>query len=146
MTYLLDVNVLIALFDPAHPFYHVAHQWLGTKHSDTWATCPMTECGFVRIVSNAAYRTVTLTSQEIAERLRLFCQRPDHVFWPDAISITDPSIFDLSQLRGHQQITDTYLAGMAFHYGGKLATFDANVPIAAVAGAKPSTLEVIAVP
>ena len=146
MTYLLDVNVLIALFDPAHPHHIVSHQWFASHGIKSWATCPMTECGFVRVVSNPAYKTVSATPEEAADRLRVFCQRPGHVFWPDSVSLSNASVFDLSHVKGHQQITDVYLAGLANYSGGKLATFDANILLAAVVGAKPDCVEVISVP
>lgn len=40
---LLDVNVLVALFDPAHPNHEDAHRWFGRNRKRGWATCPMTK-------------------------------------------------------------------------------------------------------
>jgi hypothetical protein len=48
------------------------------------------------------------------------------------VSLTDPSLFDLTRLLGHKQITDLYLAGLAMHFGGRFATFDSSVPIHAL--------------
>jgi predicted nucleic acid-binding protein len=46
-----DVNVLIALFDPAHIHHEPAHTWFAVACEDGWATCPLTENGFLRVVS-----------------------------------------------------------------------------------------------
>ena len=44
-TFLLDVNVLIALVDPAHVQHDAAHDWFGQLGYLAWATCPLTENG-----------------------------------------------------------------------------------------------------
>jgi toxin-antitoxin system PIN domain toxin len=145
VTYLLDVNVLVALFDVTHLHHAPAHRWFAAVGQASWSTCPITENGFVRVVSNPAYTTVKTTPGEATERLRIFCSQPGHVFWPDVVSLTDVKSFDTFRLRGHQQITDLYLAGLAQHYGGQLATFDTNVPSAALAAATAQVVELIPV-
>jgi len=55
MVALLDVNVLVALFDPAHLHYEAAHAWFGANRKNRWATCAPTENAFVRVPSNPAY-------------------------------------------------------------------------------------------
>src|SRR5262249_28028630 len=143
VTHLLDINVLIALFDGAHVHHEPAHRWFAATGKQSWATCPMTESGFVRVISNPTYRSITASPEDIALRLRMFCAEPEHLFWPDTLSITDSSIFDLSKLIGHQQITDLYLAGLALAHGGKLATFDAAIPVAALVGGRHNVVELI---
>jgi toxin-antitoxin system PIN domain toxin len=140
---LLDINVLVALFDSAHIHHEPAHRWFARVGSASWATSPITENGFVRVVSNPVYPTVSASPAEATRRLQVLCSQAGHVFWPDLVSLTDPTLFDLSQLTGHQQITDVYLAGLAFRHGGKLATFDSSIPISAVVGAPPDTVELI---
>ncbi|MCI0357773.1 MAG: PIN domain-containing protein [Planctomycetaceae bacterium] len=146
MTYLLDVNVLVALFDSAHVHHEAAHRWFASSAMASWATCPITENGFIRVVSNPAYPTAIATPEEANARLRSFCAGPGHVFWPDELSLMDRGRFDLSRLQGHQQITDVYLAGLAERNGGKLATFDASIPTAAIVGARADLVEVIPQP
>ena len=143
MTYLLDINVLVALFDAAHVHHEAAHRWFAVIGS--WATCPITENGFVRVVSNPVYPTVSVSPGEVTDRLRVFCSAREHVFWPDAVSWTDPTLLDNSQLRGHQQLTDLYLVGLALRHSGKLATFDSRIPIAALVGGTPEIVEIIAI-
>lgn len=103
----------------------------------------MTENGFVRIASSPAYRSVEANQEQVAEMLRAFCAEENHVFWPDELSILDTTIFDLTKLTGHKQITDLYLAGLAQHHGGKLATFDQSIPVAALVKPSSDVLEVI---
>jgi toxin-antitoxin system PIN domain toxin len=143
VTYLLDINVLVALFDQAHVHHEPAHRWFAAKSLASWATCPLTENGFVRVISNPGYKSVSATPAEAAQRLQILCSAPEHIFWPDTLSLTDVSRFDLAKLRGHRQITDLYLAGLAHHHGGKLVTFDANIPVAAVVGASRDLVELI---
>lgn len=141
MTYLLDINVLVALFDQAHVHHEPAHRWFAATGMASWATCPLTENGFVRVMSNPAYKSVSATPFEAMQRLQILCSAPEHIFWPDTLSIADSNHFDLAKLRGHHQITDLYLAGLAQHHGGKLATFDSAIPVAAVVGASHDLVE-----
>jgi toxin-antitoxin system PIN domain toxin len=143
VTYLLDVNVLVALFDSAHVHHEAAHRWFKAVGQASWATCPLTENGFVRITSNPAYKSVATTPQDAADRLRNFCTQSGYVRWQDSVSLTDLTLFDLAKLRGHQQIADLYLAGLAQAHGGRLATFDTAIPIDAVGGARTDLVELI---
>ena len=138
---LLDVNVLIALFDPGHVHHEAAHDWFAENGADGWATCPVTEAGFVRVLSalgSPAQRPATLI-----EHLRKFCASPAHEFWSDAISLTDATVFDLS-FATHRTLTDVYLLGLARQRNGRLATFDRTIPPKAVVGARRGMLQVIA--
>ena len=142
-TALLDVNVLVALHDPAHPNHEDAHRWFGRNRKRGWATCPVTVNGCVRVLSNPAYPTVTATPAEAASRLRILCAGPDHEFWSDSVSLLYESLFRLQAIMGHRQITDIYLLGLAVRHGGRLATFDRSIPLKAVVGAGPDRLELI---
>jgi toxin-antitoxin system PIN domain toxin len=140
---LLDVNVLIALFDPGHINYEEAHRWLGGNLKHGWATCPMTINGCIRILSSPAYRSVRATPSEVADHLRRFCSVPDHHFWEDSVSLLDESLFRMSMIGGHQKIADAYLLGLAVRNHGRLATFDRSIPLKAVPGASPRNLVLI---
>lgn len=140
---LLDVNVLVALFDPAHPNHEDAHQWFGANRRSGWATCPLTVNGCVRVLSNPAYPTVEATPAEVVSRLRALCSSPDHKFWGDRVALLDDKLFRPQMLMGHGKITDAYLLGLAVYYQGKLATFDRSIPIKAVIGAEPRHLELL---
>ena len=140
MTGLLDVNVLVALFDPSHLHHELAHEWFGQKGGAGWASCPITENGFVRVISNPKYGGRRTTTGDAIHRLLVFRQAGGHAFWPDDSSILDPALFDASQLSGHGQLTDAYLLGLAVRNDGQLVTFDRRIPTEAVVGALPDHL------
>jgi toxin-antitoxin system PIN domain toxin len=139
---LLDVNLLVALFDPDHIHHDLAHDWFEDHHRDGWATCEVTENGFVRVLANPVYGATVTRPQDLIARLARFCSTRHHVFWADTLSLTD-KIFNPSMIRGHRQVTDVYLLGLAKKRGGCLATFDRTIPLGAVVGATRSTLAVI---
>jgi len=141
---LLDVNVLISLFDPAHVHHEAAHRWFAVSRTKRWATCPLTENAFVRILSNPSYPGQTTTLEDAVSRLRAFCVERDHVFWPDTVSICEPRRFRWLHVQGHRQLTDIYLLGLALANRGRLATFDTTISVNAVEGAREENLEIIA--
>jgi toxin-antitoxin system PIN domain toxin len=143
MIALLDVNVLVALFDPAHPDHDDAHRWFGHNRNRGWATCPITVNGCVRVLSNPAYRTVEATAAEVISHLDVLTASGGHQSWPDSVSILDQSLFRRDMIAGHQKVTDAYLLGLAVRRKGKLVTFDRSIPRQAVIGATPRNLEVL---
>jgi hypothetical protein len=142
---LFDVNLLVALFDPDHIHHEPAHDWFADNRARGWATCPITENGFVRVLANPAYGAAVVRAAELVARLRTFCASGYHQFWPDDISLRDESLFDAAFVGGHRQLTDLYLLGLAHKRGGRLATFDRTIPVKAVPGASVDLLEVIGV-
>ena len=140
---LLDVNVLVALFDPDHVYHDLAHDWLADNLHAGLATCPMTENGFVRVLSNPAYGAVVHRIPDLMARLEAFCASADHHFWPDDVSLRDTSLFDAAVVGGHRQLTDVYLLGLAKKKGGRLVTFDRAIPTRAVIGSDARTLAVV---
>ena len=135
MVALLDVNVLVALFDAAHVHHEAAHAWFGKNCRDGWGTCPVTENALVRILSNPAYPGRRTTLADAVSRLRQFCSHDDHSFWPDAVSIRTPDSFRTNHIQGHRQVTDVYLLALAVANDGRLATFDRSIPIKSLEGA-----------
>ena len=139
---LLDVNLLVALFDPDHVHHSLAHDWFADHRAAGWATCPVTENGLVRVLANPKYGA-GLRAADLITRLRQFCSSGRHTFWPDAVSIRDDRLFKPSLMSGHGQLTDVYLLGLAVKRGGRLATFDRSIPSSAVIGATRQSLAVI---
>jgi toxin-antitoxin system PIN domain toxin len=138
---LLDVNVLVALFDPAHVHHDAAHAWFGRNRSRRWATCALTENALVRVLSNPAYPGRRTTVEDAASRLRTFCSDREHVFWPDSISVRDPGRFRWNHVQGHRQLTD--LLALPVSNRGRLATFDSTISLKAVEAAA-QNLELLA--
>jgi len=125
--YLLDTNLLIALLWPAHQAHSRATKWFASHRAKGWVTCPFTEAGFVRIVSNPAFSPHSVRPQDAAKVLAANTAARDHLFWPDEISFEEATRFAASRLVGHQQITDAYLLGLAIRNGGTLATLDEGI-------------------
>lgn len=121
---LLDVNVLVALLWPQHTAHASAQAWFSKHAKEGWATCPFTEAAFVRLVSNPAFSQSAVTPQEAIGLLSENLKHPSHVFWPDAIGITEATARFHGRLHGHRQVTDAYLLGLVYHYQGRLATLD----------------------
>ncbi len=138
---LLDVNVLIALFDPDHIHHDVAHDWFADNRSRGWATCPLTQNGFVRTAAALARTREPVSVRVLAEGLRTFTASGRHSLWPDDVSLLDATVFNHTVLLGHQQLTDIYLLGLAVKHKGVLVTFDRKIPIEAVTGASKTHVE-----
>ena len=132
MTFLLDVNVLIALIDPAHVGHDAAHAWFEREGRASWATCPMTENGVIRIVGNPKYLNSPGSPAEVAAIVSRLRALPGHVFWPDDISLVDARHIDPAHILTPGQVTDSYLLALAAAHQGRLATFDRRLSTNAV--------------
>lgn len=144
MRALLDINVLIALFDPDHVHHERAHNWLEKHGASGIATCPLSENGLVRILSHSAYsKKHRFHPDDLISRLQNFVSSWNHEFWPDSLSIRDNAHFIGEHILGSKQITDLYLLALATSRGGKLLTFDAGVSTAAVLSSSTKNLETI---
>ena len=127
MSYLLDVNVLVSLFDPRHVNHEAAHAWFAATAAHRWATCSITENGCVRVLSNPAYPTAA-TPADVIDRLARFCGTDSHEFWPDDVSIRNSlGAAVTGRIHGYRQITDFHLAALASRRSGILATFDGRL-------------------
>ena len=129
---LLDINVLIALVDPAHRHHRQSRRWFVANQANGWATCPITENGMVRILSSPSYPGGGQTAEATGALLTVLCGLPGHVFWPDEVSIRDSRLF--APLSGPKKITDSYLLALAVKRGGRLITFDRKLDVASVVG------------
>ncbi len=123
--FLLDVNVLIALMDPQHQHHAISRHFFPQAQAEGWATCPLTENGLVRILSNPAYPNGDHDSETVREMLATLCQLPGHQFWHKGLSLTDKKSFP--HLPVSKKLTDMYLLALAISYRGKLITFDKRI-------------------
>lgn len=130
--YLLDVNVLLALSDPMHVHHEAAHRWFTAVGQPAWATCPITENGYVRIASHPSYPNRPGDAPVVLALLRQFCARTQHHFWAADVSLRD--ILQPGILLSHNQLTDIFLLGLAVHHSGKLATLDQRIMANAIPG------------
>ena len=125
--YLLDTNVLISLLWSSHAQHDAAVRWFTRHRARRWATCALTETGFVRIVSNPAFSRDAVTPREASGLLAANTAADDHVFWTDALPFAAAAASAGTRLVGHQQVTDAYLLGLALKRGGVLATLDHRI-------------------
>jgi uncharacterized protein len=142
-TALLDVNVLVALFNVDHTLHDIAHDWFADNRESGWATCPLTENGMLRILGNPSNRSNFAPIPELADRLRTLCSGAGHHFWNDSLSLRDEKRFNLAHMRGCRQLTDVYLLGLAVARDGRLVTFDHRISLDAVKGARREHLDVV---
>lgn len=144
---LLDVNVIISLLDSAHVHHSLAIEWFGrTAVKEGWSTCPLTENGFIRIVSHMSYPNMRITPGLAAQSLATFQSSfpGSFRFWTDDVTLAESGLFDLHGLTTSARATDAHLAGLACGKGGRRATLDRGVPWRAVRGANASLVERIA--
>ncbi len=139
---LLDVNVLLALFDLDHIDHRRAQRWLDDAIDGGWASCAITQNGFVRIVSQPRYPNPVPPAVALA-RLAEACSASHHEFWPCDVSLVDDSTIDRSRIHGPRQVTDAYLLALAVRHDGRFVTFDERVVRSAVPAATPAHLTVV---
>jgi toxin-antitoxin system PIN domain toxin len=125
--FLLDVNVLIALAWPTHIAHQKVQEWFARHAREGWATCPLTQTAFVRILSNPAFSPNALTPAHAVALLRANLGHPSQRIWADELSFIQALEPFRPRLAGHQQVTDAYLLGLAMRKKGKLATMDRAV-------------------
>ena len=124
---LLDVNALIALAWPNHVHHEAARSWFVTARGDGWATCPLTEAGFVRVSCNPSAVRHEVTPNEAIALLRELRRVESHSFWPLEQSVTELPAEILGRIQGYRQITDAILLDTAIRRGGRVATFDSGL-------------------
>ncbi|TPE45711.1 TA system VapC family ribonuclease toxin [Amaricoccus solimangrovi] len=136
MTFLLDVNVLIALVDPGHVAHDDAHAWFAETGRRAWATCPMTENGVLRILGNPKYPNSPGAPARVAGILESLRALPGHEFWSEDFSVVAAAHIDAGKILTSAQVTDAYLLALARLRGGQLATFDRKLSTEAVTEGK----------
>jgi len=118
-----DVNVLIAAHVKSHRRHQVAHNWL--TRTPEFATCSITESGFVRLLMNPAINANPHLDM-VREALHRLRRQPGWRYWPDVASFDTPA-FSLTGIRGYRQVTDFHLVNLAASYGGRVVTLDGRI-------------------
>lgn len=139
---LFDVNVLIALLDSDHVDHERVRGWVDAEIAHGWASCAITQNGFVRIISQPRYPSPVPPAQAIS-RLARAAATEHHEYWPCSVSLLDAELIDHSRLHGHRQVTDAYLLTLATANGGRFVTLDQSIPLDSVRHAHASNLAVI---
>lgn len=121
---LLDVNALVALAWDSHIHHAAIREWFAANGSSGWATCPITESGFVRVSSNPKALPSAIGVSAARGVLAALRALEGHRFLSDDVSIVDSDVPDLS---GYRQVTDAHLLTLARRSGMRLVTFDAGI-------------------
>jgi hypothetical protein len=131
---LLDVNALIALFWDQHPFHRSCASWFATAQKSGWATCAITQAGFVRVLCNPSF---TATPPSVHAAITLLKTATESAgsyhFWIDDLPL-DTIGNRWKPPLGHKQVTDAYLLTLAIHHKGALVTFDQRIQHLAATG------------
>lgn len=139
---LLDVNVLLALLDTDHVDHQRARDWLTGEISAGWASCPITQNGFVRVVSQPRYPS-PVSPAVAADLLEQACSTGHHEFWACDLSVLDATYIDRTRIHGPRQVTVAYLLALAVSNDGTLVTFDRSIVTSSVPAASTGHLTVL---
>jgi toxin-antitoxin system PIN domain toxin len=139
---LLDVNVLLALLDTDHVDHLRSRRWLEAEIDNGWASCAVTQNGFVRIVSQPRYPS-PISPARALDLLGHACATAHHEYWPCDVSVLDTDTVDRERIHGPRQVTDAYLLALAVEHGGRFVTFDRSVVRSAVPQATADHLVVL---
>ena len=131
---LLDINVLLAALDSDHIDHTRATEWLAGAIDSGWASCAITQNGFVRVVSQPRYPS-PITPSEAIELLVRACAEEHHEYWLCDVTLLEPRAIVRDRLHGPRQVTDAYLLALAVRHAGRFVTFDDTIPLTAVRGA-----------
>jgi len=139
---LLDASVLIPHLWREHQFHESVRRWMGRNSHAGWATCPITEAAFVRIVSSPGFSKRPVPPQEAMDLLEENLAHPHHRYWRDDRGLIE-AIRRVKPPQGHREVTDAYLLGLALRHKGRLVTLDRGIARLVPEGADPEVLEVI---
>ena len=142
MRSLYDVSFLVALLDQNHTAHGAVSAWFAANIEQGWVSCPLTQNGCIRILSQPSYPRPLSVAAAI-ERIRAAASTKYHLFIPDDVSLLDTARVDPLRLSGYRQLTDAYLLAMAVAHDARLVTLDTRIPLAPVHGADETHLVMI---
>ena len=144
MADLYDVNTLLALFDEEHRRHDPVFSWFAANAGEGWATCPLTQNGYLRVRSQPSYPRPLSLAEAYAQLLNATSSQ-HHQFIADDISLLDDALVHFRDLAGPRQLTDVYLLALAVAHDARLVTLDRRIPLMmnAVRGATEDHLAVI---
>ena len=142
MRSLYDVNLLIAMFDPHHLHHDRALAWHSQNGHSGWATCPITQNGLMRIMSQAKYPNCK-PIVEMMGAVAAFALDPHHTFWPDDLSLASAGVLHAKATMTSGMLTDLYLLALAVKHSGRLVTLDKHISQSVVIGATAAHIVVL---
>jgi len=123
-TFLLDVSVLLAFYWSPHEAHARVMEWFGREGEKSFALCPLTEAGFVRVVTNPAFSGKRIEISEARDALARLAALKGYKFWPQALGFGEAIAPFEQRVHSHRQVTDALLLGLAIERKGSLATLD----------------------
>lgn len=133
--HLLDINVLLARCDRGHTHHEIASDWFTSSAAAGWNTCPLTENGFIRILSHPSYPNTTGSSERARQTLQSLIRAiPGHTFLPADLSLLTPGLVPDLMTSTSKQLTDFYLLALAARHNVRFVTFDQHIDDTKVAG------------
>jgi len=120
---LLDVNVLIALAWPHHPFHRDATRFMSGPVK--WATCATTQLGFLRTSMNPLIVRAKVSAVEAFAILGAMVDVAGHHYLESPPPQAMTKVF--ASVIGHGQVTDAYLMGLASRHHARFLTLDAKL-------------------
>jgi toxin-antitoxin system PIN domain toxin len=132
-TLLLDVNALLALAWPNHQFHGAVLERLDRRPAPTWATCLLTQLGFVRLSSNPAVVDIRKSPAQAIDLLQQLTA-DEHHRYIDVLPTLASVESTFKPLLGHQQVTDAYLVAVAAANDSTLLTLDQRLVSTVVGG------------
>lgn len=128
MADLYDVNALLALFDEEHEKHDLVNTWFNRNLEQGWASCPLTQNGYLRVRSQPSYPRPLNLAEAYAQLLDATSSQ-HHQFIADDISLLDDTLVRFQDLAGPRQLTDVYLLTLAVAHDARLVTLDRRIPL-----------------
>ncbi len=125
--YLLDVNILLNLVWKDLDHHALVKSWFASSGQHHFATCPITQAGFLRISSSPRVLPHPATMAEGFDLLSKLTQMTGHEFWPADLPLREATLYCSNKLFGPGQLTDAYLLGLAIGRSGVLVTLDRSI-------------------
>jgi toxin-antitoxin system PIN domain toxin len=122
--HLLDVNALVAMAWDSHVHHAAVRSWFAEEATAGWATCPVTESGFIRVSSNPKVLPAAIRVADARSVLAVLRGAVGHEFWADDVSPTDP---DVPAVAGYRLVTDAQLLTLARRHTARVLTFDSGL-------------------
>jgi len=121
---LLDVNALVALAWDSHVHHAAMRRWFAEHAASGWATCTITEGGFVRVSANPRAVPAAIGLDAAIAVLRALRDTEGHAFLSSDVSITDAEV---PRMSGHRRVSDALLIALARRNGRRLVSFDTGL-------------------
>ena len=142
MADLYDVSALLALFDAEHEKHNPVNAWYEGNLEQGWASCPLTQNGYLRVRSRPSYPRPLSLAEAYAQLLDATSSQR-HQFIADDISLLDDTLVRFRGLAGPRRLTDVYLLALAVAHDMRLVTLDKRILLTPVIGATEDHLVVI---